>query len=139
MSSSPHYCKYIWLCYPKHRKCAHFLLEWVNVSFPFCSYKSPLLISITKRVKSKAACWSCCIKQHRRFTPHMISSENIKKSALRLIFEAITLVFPSFPVWASTRHLLGVKHLSCWSKTFLSFSYWNIYTLALLCMPSVLH
>lgn len=79
MSSSPHYCKYIWHFYPKYRKCVHFLLEWVNVSFYtyVVDVKLPCLSPITKRVKSKVACWNWCTKGHRRFPPQMISSEKI--------------------------------------------------------------
>lgn len=134
MSSSPHYCRCIWLCYPNHRACVHFLLEWVNVSFPRCRYKTPFLLQRDLKAKLLAE-----VAVSGDTEDSLLIWLALKKSALRLIFKAVTLVSPSFPLWASTRHLSGVKHLSCWSKTSLSFSYWNIYTLSLLCMPYVLH
>lgn len=64
---------------PKIKKMCPFSSRMSKCFFLYlcCRYKTPLLISITKRVKSKVACWSCCTKGHRRFPPQMISSEKI--------------------------------------------------------------
>lgn len=122
-------------CYSKHRKRVHFVLERVNVSFPCCRYTTPLLISITKRVKSKAACWSCCIKQHRRDTPHMISSEKI---CSQIDLWGNNICLPFLPSLSFNQAPVGGQTSVLLIKDFLEFLHIEIYTLALLCMLYVL-
>lgn len=137
MSSSPHYCKCIWHCYPKYRKCVHFLLEWVNVSFYIyvVDIKLPCLSPLQRELKAKLLAEVAVLRDTEDSLLRWLA---LKKSAVRLIFDAITRL-PFLPSLSFNQAPVGDQTSVLLVKDFLEFLHIEIHTLALLCMPYVLH